>query len=64
VNKKGEIMSRKLVSVQISSELFLELASYLQDFGDERDPAEVVEGALASFQVFSGSAYFFPKAQS
>jgi hypothetical protein len=35
VNKKGEIMSRKLVSVQISSELFLELASYLQDFGDE-----------------------------
>ena len=44
-------MSRKLVSVQISSELFLELASYLQDFGDERDPAEVVEGALASWLV-------------
>ena len=42
-------MSRKLVSVQISSELFLELANYLQEFGDERDPAEVVEAALASW---------------
>lgn len=42
-------MSRKLVSVQISSELFLELANYLQEFGDERDPAEVVEGLLASW---------------
>ena len=41
-------MSRKLVSVQISSALFLELANYLQEFGDERDPAEVVESALAS----------------
>ncbi|KQV47484.1 MULTISPECIES: hypothetical protein [unclassified Duganella] len=42
-------MSRKLVSVQIPSALFLELASYLQEFGDERDPAEVVEAALASW---------------
>ena len=42
-------MSRKLVSVQISSELFLELANYLQEFGDERDPADVIEGALASW---------------
>ncbi len=42
-------MGRKLVSVQISSELFLELANYLQEFGDERDRAEVVEGALASW---------------
>jgi hypothetical protein len=49
LNKREEIMGRKLVSVQISSELFLELANYLQEFGDERDPAEVVEGALASW---------------
>ncbi len=42
-------MSRKLVSVQISSALFLDLANYLQEFGDERDPAEVVEAALASW---------------
>ncbi len=42
-------MSRKLVSVQISSALFLELANYLQEFGDERDPAEIVELALASW---------------
>ena len=42
-------MSRKLVSVQISSGLFLELANYLQEFGDERDPAEVVEDALVSW---------------
>src|ERR1700741_160081 len=42
-------MSRKLVSVQISSVLFLELANYLQEFGDERDPAEVVEAALTSW---------------
>jgi hypothetical protein len=42
-------MSRKLVSVQISSALFLELANYLLEFGDERDPAEVVEAALASW---------------
>ena len=42
-------MSRKLVSVPISSALFLELAKYLQEFGDERDPAEVVEAALASW---------------
>lgn len=42
-------MNRKLVSVQISSTLFLELANYLQEFGDERDPAEVVEAALASW---------------
>jgi hypothetical protein len=42
-------MGRKLVSVQISSALFLELANYLQQFGDERDPAEVVEAALTSW---------------
>lgn len=42
-------MSRKLVSMQISSELFLELAHYLQEFGDERDPADVVEGVLSSW---------------
>ena len=42
-------MSRKLVSVQISSALFLDLANYLQEFGDERDPAEVAEAALASW---------------
>jgi hypothetical protein len=42
-------MSRKLVSVQISSGLFLELANYLQEFGDARDPAEIVETALASW---------------
>jgi hypothetical protein len=50
-------MSRKLVSVQISSGLFLELANYLQEFGDERDPAEVVESALASWlRVARGDA--------
>lgn len=42
-------MSRKFVSVQISSGLFLELAKYLQEFGDERDPAEIVEAALNSW---------------
>lgn len=42
-------MSRKFVSVQISSGLFLELANYLQEFGDERDPAEVVEAAISSW---------------
>jgi len=42
-------MSRKLVSVQISSGLFIELANYLQEFGDERDPAEIVEAALISW---------------
>lgn len=42
-------MSGKLVSVQIPSVLFLELANYLDEFGDERDPAEIVEAALASW---------------
>jgi hypothetical protein len=42
-------MGFKLVSVQISSALFLDLANYLQEYGDERDPAEVVEAALASW---------------
>lgn len=42
-------MNRKLVSVQISSALFLDLANYLQEFGDERDPVEIVEGAVAAW---------------
>lgn len=42
-------MSRKLISVQISSALFLELANYLQEYGDGRDPSEVVEAALSSW---------------
>jgi len=40
------IMSGKLVSVQISSALFMEVALYLQEYGDNRDPSEVVEDAL------------------
>lgn len=42
-------MGRRLVSVQISSALFLELANYLQEYGDSRDPAEVVEAALSAW---------------
>ena len=42
-------MSRNLISVQISSVLFLELANYLQEYGDGRDPSEVVEAALSSW---------------
>ena len=42
-------MSRKLISVQISSALFLELANYLLEYGDGRDPSEVVEAVVSSW---------------